>query len=155
MRPPGTIPVKPRLRAAVSKTIIAFLVCVGLSSPFRCIASNEPPASGFRSEEQNLRATLIATSLFLGSMAIVFEIESDRAYTKYLETANPALMQSYYDTAERKRSLSTYSLVAAEASIILLVLSYMREKPEPEPEPGGVLIGLRLSPERAGVEVRW
>jgi len=155
MKPRGSIPGKPRLRVAASSTIIALLICLGLSSPAHCNAGQEPQASGFRSQEENLRATLIATSLFLGSMAIVFEIESDRAYTQYLETANPALMQAYYDTAERKRALSTYALVAAEASAILLVVSYMREKPEPEPEPGGVLIGLRLSAERAGIEVRW
>ncbi len=120
----------------------------GLSTPERA----GPRTS---SELRNLRAVLTASTVFLGSLAILFEIESDRAYSRYQDTANPVVIQAHFDEAEYKRDLSTTALVVAEASLVLLVISYLAQEREKEPKPGSVIIGLDMTPNSAGVEIRW
>jgi hypothetical protein len=102
-----------------------------------------------------LRPVLAASAFLLGSAAAVLEVESDRAYARYLDTADPRRMSSYYDTSERKRNLSTAALVGAEVSAVALVVTYLLQKRPAEPEPGSVIISLAAAPGGLAVRVRW
>lgn len=102
-----------------------------------------------------LRPALAASAFLLGSAAVVLELESDRAYERYLTTADPRRMTSYYDTAERNRDLSTAALVAAELCAAALVATYLTQKRPPEPEPGTVIISLNAVPAGLALKVAW
>jgi hypothetical protein len=104
---------------------------------------------------EGLRPVLAASAFLLGAAAVVLEIESDRAYERYLDTADPRRMDTYYDTAERKGDLSTAALVGAELSAVALVVTYLLQKPPAEPAPGSVIIGLAAVPGGVGVRFRW
>ncbi len=102
-----------------------------------------------------LRPVLAASAFLLGAAAVVLEIESDRAYERYLGTADPRRMDTYYDTAERKGDMSTAALIGAELSAVTLVATYLLQKRPAEPEPGAVIIGLAAVPGGVGVRLRW
>jgi len=157
-------------RAAVAG--ILFL-CLHLALPVRQASGRELPGGAMprpplregertaaavparKSTAVRLRPALAASVLLLGSTAAILEIQSDRAYARYLDTADPRRMDSFYDTSERKRSLSTAALVGAELSAVALVVTYLFEKPEAEPQPGSVIIGLSAAPGRLAVRVGW
>ena len=117
-----------------------------------------PPGAGSvprRDTALRLRPVLAVSTLLLGAAAVVLDTQSDRTYSRYLDTADPRQMSSYYDSSERKRNLSTAALVGAELSAIAFVATYLVEKPPPEPQPGGVIISLAASPGGLALRASW
>ena len=117
-------------------------------------SGGERADSGERAVEK-LRPALAASAFLLGTVAAIFEVESDRAYARYLGTADPSRMSSYYDTAERKGDLSTAALIGAELCAVTLMVTYLIEKRPEEPEPGAVIIGFAVTPGAAAIQIRW
>lgn len=106
-------------------------------------------------KQQTLKIALIGSAFVLASVAAILEIESDREYSRYLETAHPSKMQSYYDRAERYRNLSTAALLTAEVCAIGFVVLSLRQKPEGEPQSDTVRITFKIVPSRAEVSLLW
>ena len=102
-----------------------------------------------------LRPVLAGSAFLLGSVGVVLELESDREYARYLNTADPRRMSSHYDAAERKRAISTAALIGAELSAVALVVTYLVQERPAEPQPGSVIIGLAVAPGGVAVRVRW
>ena len=158
-------------RCAKSASIL--LLCLQLALPIRPASGGDStggvapdsPAAGAvptvateRAREGaavRLRPVLAAAAVLLGSAAVMLEVESDRAYARYLDTADPRRMSSYYDTSERKRNLSTAALVGAELSAVGFVVTYLLQKRPAEPKPGSVIISMAAGPGGLAVRVRW
>jgi len=102
-----------------------------------------------------VRYVLAGSVLVLGSVAAIFELESDKEYSRYLDTANPTRMHSCYHRAERYRNFSNAALVGAEACAVGLVVHLLRAKPGKEPRPEGIRISLEVGLERAEVCFKW
>ena len=162
-----------RMTSRWVKSASIVLLCLQLAHPTRPAWGNDsagggiagsPVSGGARtaasgSARENaavgFRPVLVASTLLLGSAAVVLDVESDRAYARYLDTADPHRMSSCYDASERQRDLSTAALVGAELCAIALVVTYLFQKRPAEPVPGSVIIGLAAAPGGLAVRVEW
>jgi hypothetical protein len=113
------------------------------------------PEAGTQRKDNVVRYVLVGSVLVLGAVAAICDVESDREYSRYLETANPTRMHSYYDGAERYRDVSNAALIGAEACAVGLVVHLLKAKPGKEPRPDGIRISLGVGPQRAEVSFRW
>jgi hypothetical protein len=113
------------------------------------------PRSNVQKKDNVVRYVLAGSVLLLGSVAAIFEVKSDEEYSRYLNTANPTKMHSYYDRAERYRSFSNAALVGAEACAVGLVVHLLKAKPGKEPRPEGIRISLEVGPRSAEVCFKW
>jgi len=114
-----------------------------------------PPRTGALNKDKVAGYVLFGSVLVLGTIAAFCEVESDREYSRYLETAHPTRMRSHYDRAERYRDLSNAALIGAEACAVGLVAYLLQGKQVKEPQPEGVRISLELCPPRAEFSFRW
>jgi len=113
------------------------------------------PRSDAQKKDKVVRYVLAGSVFLLGSVAAIFEVESDEEYSRYLDTANPTKMHSYYDRAERYRNFSNAALVGAEACAVGLVVHLLKAKPGKEPRPEGIRISLEVGPQSAEVCFKW
>ncbi len=143
--------------------LVAFTLCVLSAAPAAGAAGPGPVPSGAkpladenpRAERRALKTALVATSFALGSLAVIMEVESDRAYSRYLDVANPVTMDSQYEKAERFRNLSSAALIGAQVCAIAFVVLSMGERPVEQFEPGSVRVSVYTGPCRAGVTLAW
>jgi hypothetical protein len=143
--------------------LLALTLCV-LSSvpPCSCaeLASAPPEVEALNvqnpgAEKHNLKSVFLASGFVLGSLAAILEIESDRAYSSYLEVANPVRMHSYYDKAERYRNLSSAALIGAQVCAVAFVVLSVSEEAPKETESRGVRITMYTGVRGAGVSLEW
>ena len=106
-------------------------------------------------QRRTLKAALLTSAFLLGSVAAIMEVESDRAYSRYLDVANPVKMDSYYDKAERYRGLSSGALIGAEICAVAFVVLSLSEKPRKDEQPGTVRITVPTRIPGVGVSVVW
>ncbi len=155
-----------------AKSAAVVLLCLELALPVRPALAQGPagPAAGPATAAEADRApgvtarpdgaarwrpVLAASAFLLGSAAVVLEAESDREYSRYLETADPRRMREHYDASERSRNLATAAMAGAELCAVGLVVTYLVRKRPPEPEPGSVIISLYACPSGVGLRVWW
>jgi hypothetical protein len=146
----------------MARLLILVLILITRVGDCPCAYASDAQ-SGLRTQPQSdadkkhtvVGYVLVGSVLVLGSVAAICEVESDREYSRYLETANPTKMHSYYDSAERYRNLSNVALVGAEASAVGLVLHLLKPKPGKEFRPEGIRISLEVAPPRAEVSFKW
>ena len=144
-----------RMTSRPVKLTLLLLLCLQLCWQVPSAAGQDRSESPGGNAPARLRPVLAASAFLLGSAAVVLELESDRDYQRYLDTADPRRMSSSYDAAERKRDLSTAALVGAELCAVALLTTYLIQKRPAEPEPGTVIIGLVSAPGWIAVRVGW
>jgi hypothetical protein len=113
------------------------------------------PQSDTQTKDTVVGYVLVGSVIALGSVAVICEVESDRNYSRYLKTAYPTKMHSYYDKAERYRNLSNVALLGAEACAVGLVFHLLKGKPGNESRPGGIRMTFELGSPRAEVSFTW
>ena len=111
--------------------------------------------SDVQKEDKIVRYVLAGSVILLASVAAIFELESDQEYSRYLDTADPTKMHSYYDRAERYRNFSNAALVGAEACAVGLVVHLLKAKPGKEPRPEGIRMSFAVGPRSAEVCFKW
>jgi hypothetical protein len=104
---------------------------------------------------RGLKTTFLASAFFLGSVAALLEIESDRTYSRYLDVADPIKMDSLYEEAELYRNLSSAAFVAAEICAVAFVIVLVRERPEDDARPGKARLTLSAGSSGVGVSLLW
>jgi len=140
----------------VSKVLlVVFLLITRFAdcSPVR--AGEARPGTDTEPKDKILGYVLFGSVLVLGSAAAICEVESDREYSRYLETAHPLKMHTYYDRAERYRNLSNAALIGAEVCAVGLVIHLLNGKLRGTPHPDAVRISLQLGPPRAAMSFGW
>ena len=137
------------------KTLIALLAAVCL---VECSVAHSTETLSFphSQERQECVSTyLVGSAFLLASVAAMLDIESDREYSRYLETAHPTEMRSHYDRAEGYRNLSNMALLGAEVLTVAVIVISLRGESKDKPEAGNVRISFATAPLRAEVTLKW
>jgi len=81
------------------------------------------------SERRSLRGigryVMPALAVAMAAGGLVLENESDRAYSRYLRTADPAEITKHYDEAKRRDGWATTLWVGAEVSLATAVIAWI------------------------------
>ncbi|MFH0778601.1 MAG: hypothetical protein V2A71_08225 [Candidatus Eisenbacteria bacterium] len=136
--------------------IVVVLLTLEGASPSRA-ASSAPEGSRLQASREHGRSrfALLASAFVLFSAAAVLEIESDREYSRYLETAIHADMRSHYDDSECYRNLSTIALLGAEVCVVGFVVLSTKEPAPKDVNMQKVRISFLVGPQTAQVRIRW